>query len=339
MQPIFEIDSNRRTPKYLQIVHSVTKSIKLGKLKKGDRLLSINEASSEFFLARDTVQKAYNILEEDGILLPVKGKGYYINRTDLATPYRVLLVFNKISDQKKQVYESFMTTIGNKANVDLRIYHCDTQQFGDIITSHLNEYDYFVVMPHFYERRDEATRILQLIPGDRLILLDKDVDYIAGEYAAVYQDYVHDIIVALEEAHGLLTKYRQLNLIFPGCPRYPEEITRGFRFFCTQNNFKYEVLSKITPETTVRSGEVYIVIDESDLVTLIKKCQSERWEPGKDIGIISYNDTALKEILMAGITVISTDHSKMGEMAAQLILENKKEKIHNPFSLIVRKSL
>jgi hypothetical protein len=29
----------------------------------------------------------------------------------------------------------------------------------------------------------------------------------------------------------------------------------------------------------------------------------------------------------------------MGETAAQLILENKKEKIRNPFSLLIRKSL
>ena len=46
---------------------------------------------------------------------------------------------------------------------------------------------------------------------------------------------------------------------------------------------------------------------------------------------------ALKEILSDGISVISTDHAKMGETAAMLILENKKEKIKNPFTLILRK--
>ena len=54
----FEIDSEKKTPKYLQIVNAITDSIKKGKLKKGDRIFSINELSNEYFLSRDTVQKA-----------------------------------------------------------------------------------------------------------------------------------------------------------------------------------------------------------------------------------------------------------------------------------------
>jgi len=81
------------------------------------------------------------------------------------------------------------------------------------------------------------------------------------------------------------------------------------------------------------------VIEETDLVTLIKSCQTKGLKIGKDVGIISYNETPLKEILLDGITVISTDHHKMGETAAKLILENRKEKIKNPFVLIQRKSL
>jgi len=74
-------------------------------------------------------------------------------------------------------------------------------------------------------------------------------------------------------------------------------------------------------------------------VNLIKICRSKKLMVGKDVGIISYNETPLKEILLNGITVLSTDHAKMGESAARLILENRKEKIKNPFSLLIRKSL
>lgn len=101
MQAIFEIDANRRTPKYQQIVNSVTKAIKQGKFKKGDRIFSINELSNECFLSRDTVQKAYDLLEKEKIIAAVRGKGFYINRTDIVVPYRVLLVFNKLSNYKK----------------------------------------------------------------------------------------------------------------------------------------------------------------------------------------------------------------------------------------------
>jgi len=63
-----EIDANRRTPKYLQIANSITKAIKQGKYKKGDRIFSINELSNECFLSRDTVQKAYDLLEKERII-------------------------------------------------------------------------------------------------------------------------------------------------------------------------------------------------------------------------------------------------------------------------------
>jgi DNA-binding LacI/PurR family transcriptional regulator len=106
-----------------------------------------------------------------------------------------------------------------------------------------------------------------------------------------------------------------------------------------QNDFKNKVINEINSNTAINKGEVYIVIEETDLVQLIKNCNSKKLRIGKDVGIISYNETPLKEILIDGISVISTDHAKMGETAAELILENRQEKIKNPFKLILRKSL
>ena len=47
----------------------------------------------------------------------------------------------------------------------------------------------------------------------------------------------------------------------------------------------------------------------------------------------------LKEILASGITVISTDHEKMGETAARMMRNRQQGKIRNPFTLIRRNSL
>jgi len=57
---------------------------------------------------------------------------------------------------------------------------------------------------------------------------------------------------------------------------------------------------------------------------------------GEDIGIISYNDTPLKELL--GITVISTDFQKMGSAAAEMILTKMPTSIKNDFNFINRHS-
>ncbi len=339
MDQIFEIDCERKTPKYLQIINSVTKSINQGKLKKGDKILSINELSNAFYLSRDTVQKAYDLLETQGIIMPVRGKGFYINRTDVTGSFRVLLLFNKMSNYKRVIYDSFVQALNENAVVDLKIHHGNAKVFENLIDTHLNDYDYFVIMPHFYDHREEAYRIIKKIPGQRLILLDKELEDVYNGYASVYQDFKNDIIAALESGLHLLNKYKRLVLVFPKFVPYPVEISVGFKKFCILHNIEYRILSEITSDTAIEKEEAYIVIEETDLVNLIKKCKSSNLSIGSDIGIISYNDTALKEILLDGITVISTDHAKMGQLAASLIMGHKKDKIRNEFNLIIRKSL
>ncbi|MDP4129137.1 MAG: GntR family transcriptional regulator [Bacteroidota bacterium] len=339
MNNIYEINSERKTPKYLQIIDSINNSIKNGKLKKGDRLLSINELSNEFLLSRDTVQKAYDLLEKKGVILPVRGKGFYINRTDINTSYRILLLFNKISNYKKQIYNAFVQAMGTHAVIDLKIHYSNTRIFSNLLENHMHEYDYYVIMPHFYEHEEEAYALIRKIPTEKLLILDKDVRNLNSNYAAVYQDFKNDIGDALQTGLPLLKKYDKLILVYPKLISYPNEIVVGFRNFCMAFNQKYSIIQEINPDTAVHPKEAFIVIEETDLVNLIKICRSQKWMVGKDVGIISYNETPLKEILQEGITVLSTDHTKMGEDAARLILENKKEKIKNPFSLLIRKSL
>ena len=139
MDQLLKIESDRKMPKYQQIVNSITTAIRQKKLKKGDPISSINELSDEFMLSRDTVQKAYNILRKKGVITAVKGKGFYINRSDINTPFRILLLFNKISNYKKQIFNAFVETMGNKAVVDLKLHHFSTQLFESLITEYIND--------------------------------------------------------------------------------------------------------------------------------------------------------------------------------------------------------
>lgn len=78
---------------------------------------------------------------------------------------------------------------------------------------------------------------------------------------------------------------------------------------------------------------------ENDLVVLIEKIISSNFEIGKHIGVISYNETPLKKIILNGITTISTDFKEMGTLAAQLILENLRRYVEVPLTLTLRNSL
>ncbi|MGH2645850.1 MAG: GntR family transcriptional regulator, partial [Chitinophagaceae bacterium] len=313
--------------------------IRDGEFKKGNQLPSINEMSEAYLLSRDTVEKAYKELRRQGIIEPVKGKGYFICRTDVDVPVRILLVFNKISNYKKQIYNAFVHTLGLYATVDLQIHHSNVQLFENLIASNAGKYDYYVIMPHFYEKQERVVKALHKIPADKLILLDKDLPDFKNKFASVFQDFENDIYEALDKALPQLRHYKHLVYVNPNLTPYPDEIRKGFWRFCRMNDFDYSILEGIEPNTRIIPGDVFIVIEENDLTNLVKICKHKGLKVGKEIGIISYNETPLKEILLDGITVISTDHEKMGETAAMLILGKKGGHIKNPFVLIRRKSL
>ena len=128
-------------------------------------------------------------------------------------------------------------------------------------------------------------------------------------------------------------------MIYPdkGVYPYPKRILFGFRKFCVEHKLDFEILDKVYDDMILKKGEWVITIEESDLVTLMKQLREDEYQIGKDIGVISYNDTPLKELL--GINVISTDFKAMGKYAANTILNKKKGKTKVPFNFIDRDSL
>ena len=89
----------------------------------------------------------------------------------------------------------------------------------------------------------------------------------------------------------------------------------------------------------IKKGEIFMTVNDRDLVDLLKQAQLQQFVPGKDFGIISYNDTPLKEILAGGITTLSTDFLQMGQTMASLLTQKEIKTIENPWELNIRHSL
>lgn len=341
-----EIDEKSRVPKYKQIVDFVIHKISTEELKVGEKIPSINKLSETCLLARDTVEKAYKHLKERKIIVSVKGKGFYISKTDLISKLNILFLVNKLSTYKMIIYNSFVKSIGIDGHVNMFIYHCDESLFIKHLEQNLGAYDYYVVMPHFKDKdfkhlsyTDEVLNTLERIPKDKLIMLDNYKPNINGVYASIYQDFKNDIYNALNEGIQKIKKYDKLILVYPAksVNPYPKRIVHGFKEFCVKNNLDFEILNEIYEDMELESKDLYITIQESDLVNLVRQVRNKKLKLGKDIGIISYNETPLKELL--GITVISTDFKTMGESAAYMLLKNKKEKVKNVFKYIERNSI
>ncbi len=333
-----QIDDLSATPKYLQLANSIISAIEDGILKKDELLPSINEISFEYEVSRDTAEKGYKYLKELGVLNSFPRKGYFVANTDFRQSLKVFLLFNKLSAHKKIVYDAFADALGDHALIDFYIYNNDYSLFKKLLNNKKEDYSHYVIIPHFLEGGEKAPELINALPKEKLVLLDKQLPGIEGEYAAVYENFERDIFSALEEAREQLRKYQSIKLIFPENSYYPVEIVKGFKKFCTKYNFDWKVLSDISEEP-IRKGEVYINVMEDDLIPLVERTIELNLKVGSEVGIISYNETPFKRIILNGITTISTDFRKLGAIAARLVLENSKEHIEAPFRLKLRNSL
>ncbi|MBQ8203110.1 MAG: GntR family transcriptional regulator [Clostridia bacterium] len=81
---MFQLDLKNGVPICDQIVNGFIKLKALGVLKGGEQLPSVRVLASQFSVNPNTVQKAYAILEANGIVYSVKGKGSFISDDDRA---------------------------------------------------------------------------------------------------------------------------------------------------------------------------------------------------------------------------------------------------------------
>jgi DNA-binding transcriptional regulator YhcF (GntR family) len=332
------IDYYSATPKYLQLANCIIKAIGEGVLKENDVLPSINELSFEFEISRDTAEKGYKHLKKTGVLGSVPGKGYFVKNAKLDQKLKIFLLFNKLSPHKKIIYDAFVSSIGDMAAIDFYIYNNDFPLFKKLMSQQKGDYTHYVIIPHFLEGGENVHEIVNTLPKEKLILMDKLLPKITGNYAAVYEDFERDIYNALVQANDKLSRYNTINIVFPAYTYHPKEILEGFYRYCQQYAFNYKVVHNIEDES-IKKGEVFIVLMENDLVILIERILSTGLKDGKDVGVISYNETPLKKIILNGITTISTDFQMMGEKAAQMILDQSTEHVAIPFYLTLRASL
>ena len=328
-----QIDDSLGVPKYRQIINSIYTAISIGELKLGDKIPSLNQICTEFELSRDTVMVAFNELKAKGIINSIPGKGYYINSIEINVDQKIFLLFDELNAFKEDLYTSFLNSLDNKSTVDIYFHHFNYQVFKDLISESAGKYTSYVIMPATF---DYSADVIGKLPKDKVYILDRLKDDLA-DFPVVYQDFEQDVYDALNEGFESLQKYDNLIMIYPG-GKEPEGRMLGFQRFCTEKGFKSEIIRNVSTKE-MKSGEAYFVPSDRNLVRLVKMAAEKNLELGKDVGIVSFNDTVLKEVVAGGITIISTDFQLMGQTLARMIQDRSSEKIRNHSSLIRRNSL
>ncbi len=88
-------------PIYLQIVNFIKEEIVTGKLKGGDKLVSVRELSQQLKVNPNTVQRAYQELEREGLTYTQRGMGNFVSEDKS-------LILKLKKEMSKDILDSFI---------------------------------------------------------------------------------------------------------------------------------------------------------------------------------------------------------------------------------------
>ncbi len=317
--------------KIQQLVHAISEAIVSGELKEGDALPSVNRLSSDSGYSRDTVFKAYRILKETGMIESAPTRNYYVT----GGSFRVLMVLDDFSAFKEQLYQSFRSNLPDTYSVDLLFHHYNREVFRQLILNSLGRYSVYVVMNINHAGMES---VLEMIDQEKLLILDMGMPSEPG-VSYIIQNFYEAVIRCMDAGLRQLKKYKELVLVYDEKRTpHPAETTLAVKHFCENYGIGYRQVKSASGQK-VHQGECWFTIHDSDLVEVIKNCRKGNLSTGVDVGILSYNDTPMKQIVEGGITVISTDFVKMGVLAAGFVKTRQNIAEVLPTSLILRESL
>ncbi|NJK94932.1 MAG: substrate-binding domain-containing protein [Bacteroidales bacterium] len=229
-------------------------------------------------------------------------------------------MFDKLTAYKETLYEALKETLKGKGNEQIFFHYNNPQVFRTLIEKAVGEYSAYVIMP---VADKNALEVMDLLPRNKVFILDHGRNLVKNDYPYVCQDFERDIYRILRQNETLVRKYKRFILVTRSTKLHFKEIIIGFRDFCKQFPIDYKVINQID-DMEMQTGDAYVVIDDRDLVAIVRQAQTKNLELGKTLGIISYNEIPLKEIIAGGITTISTDFAIMGQTMASMILTGKR---------------
>jgi DNA-binding transcriptional regulator YhcF (GntR family) len=329
-----QFDDNLSIPKYRQIIDAIQQNIKAGDLKKGDKIPSLNMFCKKYGLSQDTVLMAYSELKAKGVITSQVGKGYFIQNENTDFKHKVLMVFDRLTAYKEELYDSFKDAMQKDGSEQIFFHHNSLKMFQTIIDGSIGDYSEYVIMP--IDHPDAMVTIGKL-PANKVFILDQGRKQYQDLYPYVCQDFERDIYRVLKKNQELVSKYQRMVLVIRHQKSHFKDIAIGFRDFCKQYSVPFEIVSDIK-SFEIKNNDAFVLVDDRDLEFLVRYSIDHQMKLGNDMGLVSYNETPLKGIVASGITTISTDFAQMGKTMADMILDHQKMKLDNPFLMNKRSS-
>ena len=107
---IWDIHPSGGEPLFQQIVHAVKRAVATGRLQAGDKLPSVRELAREQVINPNTVARAYQVLESEGVTHSRRGAGTFVAER------RVVL---KLEERRRRLRAALDEVLSDAVNLDL----------------------------------------------------------------------------------------------------------------------------------------------------------------------------------------------------------------------------
>lgn len=331
------IDTHSKEAVYKQLVERICEAVRNDELKAGELVPSMNELAESLNISKETVKRAYGILRAKGVLEPHQGKGFYVSDSERKDSVSVLFLFDKFSAYKQEIVSGFHEECKRRTESTILLFNQDIKLFEYFIDENLGKFDYYVVAPHFpldNETQCKAAKIIRRIPNHKLIMIDKWMEEIPGNYGAIYQDFANDAYNGLTQGLEKFQSVSTLKVVTLPSSLYAPIMEKSIRRFCKDNGLKVKFLPGLP--ASIMKGDVFLLLNsqlDTGLISIWDKANNLGLKVGEDYFIISYNDSPIDRVVLNGLTTISTDFGEMGREVARMINENTMWKTHIKFKM------
>ena len=352
--------------KYSKLMEDLREKMVSGEIQAGDRLPSENELSAQYQVSRQTVRKALSVLQNEGYIYAEHGRGTFCSERVLHTghSHNIAVVTTYLSDYifprviggidkvlTEQGYSIILKNTRNSRSQEARCLEELLQKDIDGIIIEPSKSQILCRNMPLYEQLDRMG-----IP----------YVFIQGSYPQVKNKPT----ILLDDAKGayLLTKYlidtghRQIAGVFKADDSQGAERHKGYVKALQEAGMPYQpelVVWFHTEDRKVKPAVMVQMMLEAELpidavvcyndqiaVEVIRMLERIGKQVPEDLSVTGYDDSMIARTGPVELTTVSHPQEKLGEMAAELLLEllhgippeeSKVRRLIEP-ELVIRKS-
>ncbi|WP_343210256.1 GntR family transcriptional regulator [Anaerolentibacter hominis] len=327
--------------KYFSLMEQLKEDITSGKIKPGEKLPSENELSDRYHLSRHTVRKALAILINEGYVVAEHGRGTFCSERmrhmkqsrniAVITTYLSDYIFPRLIQGIDRVltangYSIILKNTGNSRTNEARALEDILTKDIDgliiepsksqILCRHMNlyglldEYEIpYIFIQGFYPQMEEKPHILMDdCRGGYLVtkyLLDTGHKKIAGIFKA-------DDSQGSERHKGYVQAIQEA-----GIPYDPDMVV----WFHTEDRRTKPALMAVRMAEQGRLPDGFVCYNDQIALEVIKALREKRVRIPEDVSVTGYDNSAISENGIINLTTIVHPQERLGEMAAELLLE------------------